>query len=469
MRHRQDISSYYKSAMSPEQCDMDFLSDRGIEYYLANTHTPKDALGAICGWLLKYRHGMLGHVRKQKDVILIGQDVMEVMRRITSRKNKDVAVYSQAGAGRRLLDNTKPIWAKLFKRTKKWNNGNVQFLWSTLTLADALLVETVDLYLLKASLLQKPIFTLHHHPLLSDSSSLIYLSHFIASLSPISTRPSVTRIEERKKGQKQFHQAKKGSWFEPRKPQLFTVPFKTLRTFTYTSILHLLSVTVGFTHEGIVVSAHHTSSQNPNTHRHDNVFTRIKSVERLALGYISYDMSAAMQTISLQLIQASESDYPLLTRYTKDKQFKRQFRTTIANDLDVPMKQVKERLTSFANGGVQDKNRHSDYLAFYNESVQMLSEVMGKAPPHIVQMSKRKSKKKMTEDLTDIQKERVLASRFFFVWTYYERVIRKAMLPILTDGIEVHDAVYSKMDVSTKEIEATIFESTGFKIIIEKE
>ena len=38
------------------------------------------------------------------------------------------------------------------------------------------------------------------------------------------------------------------------------------------------------------------------------------------------------------------------------------------------------------------------------------------------------------------------SSVFFFVWTYYEMLIRKAMLECLPDGIEVDDAVYSKND-----------------------
>ena len=44
--------------------------------------------------------------------------------------------------------------------------------------------------------------------------------------------------------------------------------------------------------------------------------------------------------------------------------------------------------------------------------------------------------------------------------------IRKAMLERLPDGIEVHDAVYSKMNVDIQEIEITIFENTGFTIRI---
>ena len=60
------------------------------------------------------------------------------------------------------------------------------------------------------------------------------------------------------------------------------------------------------------------------------------------------------------------------------------------------------------------------------------------------------------------------SSVFFFVWTYYEMLIRKAMLECLPDGIEVHDAVYSKMDVDIQEIEAVIFRCSGFKVIIDK-
>ena len=58
------------------------------------------------------------------------------------------------------------------------------------------------------------------------------------------------------------------------------------------------------------------------------------------------------------------------------------------------------------------------------------------------------------------------SSVFFFVWTYYEMLIRKAMLKCLPDGIEVHDAVYSKMIVDVKEIEAFIHKNSGFTIII---
>jgi len=62
------------------------------------------------------------------------------------------------------------------------------------------------------------------------------------------------------------------------------------------------------------------------------------------------------------------------------------------------------------------------------------------------------------------------ASVFFFVWTWYERLIQKAMLTVLPDGIELHDAVYSKMDIPVEAVQGAIRAGTdkGFDIRIEK-
>ena len=46
-------------------------------------------------------------------------------------------------------------------------------------------------------------------------------------------------------------------------------------------------------------------------------------------------------------------------------------------------------------------------------------------------------------------------------------LIRKAMLECLPGGIEVHDAVYSKMIVDVKKVKLTILKETGFKVIID--
>ena len=97
--------------------------------------------------------------------------------------------------------------------------------------------------------------------------------------------------------------------------------------------------------------------------------------------------------------------------------------------------------------------------------------------PQLLKQAQAQSKKHLPEDMDwfslapeDKQSmARAKASVFFFVWTWYERAIRKAMLKAVPDGIEVHDAVYSKMNVLISEIEAVIFESTDFRVQISKE
>jgi len=58
------------------------------------------------------------------------------------------------------------------------------------------------------------------------------------------------------------------------------------------------------------------------------------------------------------------------------------------------------------------------------------------------------------------------SSVFFFIWTYYERLIRQAMLKVIPHGIEVHDVVYSKDVINNKLIEDTVYKETGFRIQI---
>lgn len=59
------------------------------------------------------------------------------------------------------------------------------------------------------------------------------------------------------------------------------------------------------------------------------------------------------------------------------------------------------------------------------------------------------------------------SSVFFFIWTQYERKIREAMkIPFTNqlDIIDVHDAIYSKEEVSLDLIEKAVFEQTGFRV-----
>ena len=106
----------------------------------------------------------------------------------------------------------------------------------------------------------------------------------------------------------------------------------------------------------------------------------------------------------------------------------------------------------------------------------VLSHV-GQNAPDVLKNASKQSRREIPEGLDwsdtnsqETSKEmRDKSSVFFFVWTWYERLIRKAMLTVLPGGIELHDAVYSKLDIQVDTIQEAIRTETGFNIVIEKE
>ena len=272
------------------------------------------------------------------------------------------------------------------------------------------------------------------------------------------------------------------------RPHMFTknpantvlVDISIVKNFNFNSIFYLLMSTVDITSNTLKVAIQNESSTDESLGRSYNVFCKLRSDERLRLGYNAYDMNAALQSISLQLIRASESDYPTLWEYTHDKKYKMWLRQEIANDLGISVGEVKAKLTAFANGSVSEKNKHRYYKAFHEESDRLRREVLKHTSlrePDIMKRAIAQSRKPLPEEIdwTDTQSKemtkdmRSKASVFFFVWTWYERQIRQAMLTVLTDGIELHDAVYSKMSVEPCIIEKAIFNRTGFRVIIDVE
>ena len=261
---------------------------------------------------------------------------------------------------------------------------------------------------------------------------------------------------------------------------IIEILFHSLRSFEVNSVFNLLMRTVKVTKTSIFVPIVHEASTDEALGRSYNVFCRLRSRERLELGYISYDMNSALQSICLHLIQASRDDYPVLWDYTHDKDHKRKMRLEVAEALNINLNTVKSKLTAFANGSISSITLHGYYKAFQEESDRLRRAVLkhiNETEPDVLERAIEQSRRELPEELdwSDIESEETLdemrnkASVFFFVWTWYERAIRKAMLTVLTDGLEVHDAVYSKMDIDPRLVEQAILEQTGFSIIVEKD
>ena len=203
---------------------------------------------------------------------------------------------------------------------------------------------------------------------------------------------------------------------------------------------------------------------------------------------MNYDISGGIQIICFNILSHYQNgkyedfydlrdSYPLIFSYGYDPEVKRSIREEIARDLAVSEDKVKSLLTAYANGS-QKKVKNSEKLRqFFIESDRLRQEVMAVIDlhrPDVLVSALKQSKRSLPEDIDwqSIEQEssnvqaRDKASVFFFVWTYFEKQVRDALLTLLDDGVPLHDAAYSKKKVLFADLEDVIRDSTGFDLKI---
>lgn len=450
-RNKMELEQYYIIAPESTMEEIEHFNKKNLDFYLSSDSEDRlifiQELGAIVGYLMKYKYNLLHHIQKPSRIAKAGVDVINLMRSIKSKKeSKDgVRIHSKTNvSARRLFNHNKVSFIdSIFKRSGSYYNGKESKKWKLTQLGEQILEETVEIFLanLENIIQKKPNF-------LNDNLSISHINCDTYS----SICDSLT----------------------------VTLPLTYLNNLSLSSLLHILSLCIGFNHDSrsFIVSLEHTSSTDPLLGRTYNVFSRLRSVERKGLGYKNYDMSSALQAICLQLLRSDF--YPLLSHYSTDSVYKRDIRNQIAKDLNIPVSNVKQKLTAFANGGISGIDKHPLYKTFQQESDQLRREVLAYVAEYdsdVLERATQQSKRHLPLDIDwyDLTPEdyqymaRNKASVFFFVWTWYERLIRQAMLTVLPNGIEVHDAVYSKQDIPVEIVEAAILDQTKFKIIIEKD
>ena len=477
--NKEDLIDEYlsKDSVSPAE-DKQFIIERSIELGIEklsqqdDNQAPEDIYGVILGTYLKVETDLLDEAGSLIKVWAIGQNIAKIHAMVCRYKNHRVQIHSvDTKPAKYLLDirNLKrESLDKLFLRTDNYLEYQFTKRWSPTTL----LVKYIEVC--NGRLLDR----------ISKSGVEV----------PISFSPHMLREKcaTQTTGQNNINSIYDNIESNAKKP-FFTVEYykiyttliakiSTIRQFELNSQHILLTQAAKFSSDEIHIPIKHKAKGSEYLGRTYNVFCSIRSHERLQLGYIGYDMSAAMQSISLQLIKATKQDYPMLWEYANDKAFKKRIRSEIAQALAIEEDDVKKMLTAFANGLIYGKGKHPHYKAFQEESVKLrrvLTKFVYKNEPDVFNRVKEQSRKAkdLPEDLDwsdteSIETSRVAKSKssvFFFIWTWYERKIRQAMLEILEDGIEVHDAVYSKMDIDEKVVEKAISDYTGFTITIEKE
>lgn len=195
-----------------------------------------------------------------------------------------------------------------------------------------------------------------------------------------------------------------------------------------------------------------------------NTFTKISSQARKLLGYINYDMDAAMQTITLHLVEEPEK-YPLHQELVRDK---RAFRKRFAEDANISIDAAKELLTSLDN-----KTRFSGNgtigRAYTVEAVDIHQKVLQGTKANYPNLYTRCEELAKYGKYDTIKEHKNPYSIYFHIWTHYEKLIRDAMKNCFRESsmvIDVHDAVYSKETIDIGVLKQAVLETTGFEVKI---
>lgn len=212
-----------------------------------------------------------------------------------------------------------------------------------------------------------------------------------------------------------------------------------------------------------------------------SLFTSLKSKTRLNLDFINYDISACMQTIASHYVNME--NYPIHKQLIDDK---KAFREKLAKDLEKPINKVKQMLSAADNGKkyslkVYEKSElFKQYVEETEGLIDEFIEYFKKEEPETVKKATSYAKELymignwVKEEGKEKKQPKFITngvnkySLFFFIWTQVERRVREAMKSCFNGFVhEVHDAVYSKEEVSLEIIEEAIKKQTNLTIKVE--
>ena len=462
------FKSYLAEAPKPSQADIDVVYDQLLTLHVDQALTSgtehrhfAQVTGAVAGFVLRYHSNVLDGSLSINKVVNVGQAYLSLVCQITARKdNVGTPIHSQGKAAQYLLKELgdQKLVNALFSRSNGYQTGQYSKSWKLKN--KALDINQLIKYF-TIKLIEKDVDTwqANNKPKQVASS--------ICSAKTVTSSGQALSPEDR----------------------TADIPLNVLSTFSIPSFLQVMEIAqYTVIPKSVAVPLANLANVDPNLGRTYNIFTRLRLAERKALGYMNYDISGGIQIICFNILSHYQNgnyqdfydlrdSYPLIFSYGYDPQVKKSVRKEIARDLTVTEDKVKSLLTAYANGS-QKKAKNSEKLRqFFVESDRLRQEVMAVLDlhrPDVVASALSQSKRSLPED-TDWQRieqessssqARDRASVFFFVWTYFEKQVRDAMLTLLDDGIPLHDAVYSKKLVSFKAIEYVIHDLTGFDLKI---
>lgn len=454
-------------------------------------------LGVIATYLLRYKYNLMSGVTHTAKAIKVGNAFLKLLVRIQNKKDDGVQIHSQGTEARLVLTALEPVVVDaLFERGGRFQSNVRSREWKLTERSKAIVNEVVALYVKYSGLRSRVALSSLHmsvsqpigyqttlSPLMTDTSRYglaIDLEDtnslpLFATIPCICSHKSVTLLRQltTQQGQHNYN-------------SYFTILNNDLIQLSLPSILQLLvHGSPSNTVSSIDVNLSNLAATDDSIGRSYNVFTRLRSTERTALGYINYDISGGIQIINFGILYRFASDryrepddliaaFEMLFNYGWDPEYKRELRQRIAGELEKPVGEVKEMLTAYSNGSQREAGHSSELQQFKDESDLLRRQVLSVTATHnpvLLQQAINQSKYTFSNDLdwssTD-QEEPELARKkssvFFFIWTYYEKQIRDAMLSLVGDGIPVHDAIYSKHNIPCEDFERVIVDQTGFEV-----
>ena len=453
-RSKADIDTYAKTAPTASGADELSIDKKIVENYIdvaANNTKVKskyfysNILGAAAGYILRQETDLINNVNQPLKVINIGIAFMSLASQIKSKKNSGEGrpIHSKSKLVKYLLDSTNKVAFvdKLFKRSDSYKTGAFSKVWCLTAKGDDIVVEAVN-------------------------KTVDWLGSNNVPVSPEHIKGYICG-------------GKSGTL----SPPCLTISLQYLNTFSLPSLLHILNHSEPSPTKGYMnITLENLSSTDATLGRDYNIFTRLRSDERKALGYINYDISGGIQVISFGILLQYSADpniyeeYDMLFNYASDPQYKKALRKEIASALNIFVDDVKSLLTAYANGSTKNSDKHPKLKQFADESDLLRKEVISitkQYNPDLLKSAIEQSKNDFPDDLDwmavedeDPQISRDKASVYFFIWTWYEKQIRDAMLSVVSDGIPVHDAVYSKQKLPCKDFEDAVLAQTGFEVKI---
>lgn len=468
-KNKKDIAQYLLTAEAPSDTEIAYVRNRAVDVYVDIALTSGTSsqhflqvMGAVAGYVLRYHSDLINHLKTPKSIVRAGREYIQLITQVSSRKgSKGTPIHSQSSAAKYLLTeiNNSTLVLSLFTRSNSYRTDAYSKYWKLTPAAEQLNNDIVDI----------AIDVVDKYNRADDR-----LSDF-----PLHMEDSICSGKSVNLGQVNHQQAQ----------DHFDIMVSDLKVLSVRSFIQVMSIAHPSPPDRITVPLANLSRVDPEKGRTYNIFSRLKSDERKALGYNNYDISGGLQIICFNILthfplyhyqsfDDLHAAYPLIFSYGVDPEAKKALREQIAKDLGKSIDEVKALLTAYSNGSQKKVGESEQLKAFFKESDQLRREVVatiGAHQPELLESAIAQSKHSFPEDMDwqSIEKEatgqesRDKASVFFFIWTYFEKQIRDAMLSVVDDGIPVHDAIYSKQTVDYEVFEEAVLEATGFDVKIE--